>query len=178
MKELFSLGELYVSDFIEESTTARPHDLTLVMLEDGNVRLKNPAPLDTMFGKYWYRSGTNATMTKELKGIVESINSIYKTSPSDVWLDIACNDGTLLKFVDASLNRVGVDPVDSSFVKESSQHGTIIQDYFSAESYKKVMGEKKAKIVTIIAMLVVGFLVGVLTAGASFTGVPSINITG
>ena len=40
----------------------------------------------------------------------------------------------------------------SSFVKESSQHGTIIQDYFSAESYKKVMGEKKAKIVTIIAM--------------------------
>lgn len=75
MKELFTLGMLYVSDFIKSDDLPRGEktELKLLMTEDGNVRLEQSASLDTMYGKYWYRSGINASMRAELKSIVESI---------------------------------------------------------------------------------------------------------
>jgi hypothetical protein len=46
------------------------------------------------------------------------------------WLDIACNDGTLLSLVPKEINRVGVDPV-KKFKSESSKHADlIISDFF------------------------------------------------
>jgi hypothetical protein len=166
MKELFTLGNLYVSDFIAENEDPRGGRVEMKMVwdeEKGAPRLEEITPPEFMYGKYWYRSGINATMTNELEGIVNSVKSVYKLSENDVWLDIACNDGTLLKFVPQTCFRVGVDPVDDSFVVESSKHAdVIIQDYFSAESYSAQVSEK-AKVVTIIAMFYdlenpVGFL--------------------
>jgi hypothetical protein len=91
-------------------------------------------------------------MTNELHGIVESIRSNYKLFPDDVWLDIACNDGTLLSFVPKEYTRVGIDPVDDSYLVESSKHANVIvQDYFSAAAYNDRLLDK-AKVVTIIAM--------------------------
>ena len=72
MKKLFSLGELYVSDFIKQDEDARAgkHDLSLVIDERyGAARLEKCTPIHSMFGKYWYRSGVNATMKKELSDI-------------------------------------------------------------------------------------------------------------
>ena len=155
MKELFTLGNLYVSDFIENDEAPRGGRVEMKMVWDEKFsapRLEEITPGEFMYGKYWYRSGTNATMTNELENIVNSVTSTYKLSENDVWLDIACNDGTLLKFVPKNCFRVGVDPVDDSFVAESLQHAdVIVQDYFSASSYSKKVSEK-AKIITIIAM--------------------------
>ena len=112
-KTLFSLGDLYVSDFIQQDQDARAgkHDMTLTIDERyGAARLTKVTPIHSMFGKYWYRSGTNATMTNELKGIVDSVKSIHKLKDGDLWLDIACNDGTLLKFVPENVSKVGIDP--------------------------------------------------------------------
>ena len=54
-------------------------------------------------------------------------------------MDIACNDGTMFKFIPDTFTTVGVDPCDDSYYKESSQLADlIIQDYFSAEAYKKI----------------------------------------
>jgi len=115
-------------------------------------RLEEITPPEFMYGQYWYRSGTNLTMTNELHGIVESIRSNYKLFPDDVWLDIACNDGTLLSFVPKEYTRVGIDPVDDSYLVESSKHANVIvQDYFSAAAYNDRLLDK-AKVVTIIAM--------------------------
>ena len=156
MKELFTLGELFVSDFLKDDESPRGGrvEMKLLLDENGSVRLEKAAPLDTMYGKYWYRSGINATMRNELKGIVESITSIYKIKENDLWLDIASNDGTLLSFVPKSMIRVGVDPVDDTYKVEAEKHADlIIQNYFKAEDYKKSrFGNVKAKIVTCIAM--------------------------
>jgi len=155
MKELFNLGDLYVSDFIadDESPRGPRVELKLVFDEDrGAARLETTTPPEFMYGRYWYRSGTNATMTNELRGIVESVQSVFKLNDGDVWLDIACNDGTLLKSVPDNFFRVGIDPVDDSFIKESKQHADIIvQDYFTAKAYNDNVFQK-AKVVTIIAM--------------------------
>jgi SAM-dependent methyltransferase len=156
-KTLFSLGDLYVSDFIQQDQDARAgkHDMTLTIDDRyGAARLTKVTPIHSMFGKYWYRSGTNATMTNELKGIVDSVKSVHKLKDGDLWLDIACNDGTLLKFVPENISKLGIDPCEDSFVEESSKVADeIIQDYFTADSFNRSkFKDKKASVVTCIAM--------------------------
>lgn len=157
MRKLFSLGDLYVSDFIKENEIARAgkHDLSLIIDERyGAARLEKCTPIHSMFGKYWYRSGVNTTMKKELFDIVESINKVQKLEKNDLWLDIACNDGTLLGFVDQKLIRMGVDPAEESFLVESRLvSDEIIQDYFTLDSFNRSKYKsKKAKVITCIAM--------------------------
>lgn len=156
-KKLFSLGELYVSDFIEKDEDARAgkHDMTLVIDDRyGAARLEKCTPIHSMFGKYWYRSGINQTMRNELKGIVDSITSVQKINEGDLWLDIACNDGTLLSFVPDGIKKLGIDPAEDSFKNESSKIADeVIQDFFTLENFKKSkFKKKKAKVVTCIAM--------------------------
>ena len=157
MKKLFSLGELYVSDFIKQDEEARAgkHDLTLMI--DGRygaARLEKCTPIHSMFGKYWYRSGVNLTMKKELLDIVENIKKVQKLEKNDLWLDIACNDGTLLSHVGQHINKLGIDPAEDSFAVESRLVADeIIQDYFTLESFNRSkFKSKKAKVITCIAM--------------------------
>jgi hypothetical protein len=157
MKELFTLGDLFVSDFLKTGEKPRTGQTELkMMLEEdtGAVRLEKSAPLDTMYGKYWYRSGINLTMKNELNGIVSSILNCVKLKDNDLWIDIACNDGTLLSFVPNNLIKIGIDPVDDSYKTESEKHANlIIQDYFSAEVFKHSKFKNlKAKVITTIAM--------------------------
>ena len=156
MKKLFTLGSLYVSDFIKNDEVPRGDkiELKLFMTDDGNVRLEKCAPLDTMYGKYWYRSGINNSMKQELKNIVDSILKVKPLKENDIWLDIACNDGTLFSFVPSNITKIGIDPADDSFKEESSkQADVIVQDYFTADSFKSTKyGNRKANVITSIAM--------------------------
>ena len=157
MKELFSLGDLFVSDFLKDGETPRGGKVEMKLLlneNNGTVRLEKSAPLETMYGKYWYRSGINNTMKLELSSIVDSVKNVLKLKENDVWIDIACNDGTLLGYVPNNLIKIGIDPVDDSFKHESEKVANlIIQDYFSSEVYEKSkFGNLKAKVVTTIAM--------------------------
>lgn len=153
MIELFSLGNICVSDFLTHDQTKKPiekYELKLILEEDtGAVKLSEQPPCNTMWGKYWYRSGTNQTMKNELKKVVDSIVAITNYKTEKTWLDIACNDGTLLSQVPNNYKKYGVDPADDTFKAESSKHATVIQDYFS----KEVLPEDfKADVVTTIAM--------------------------
>ena len=157
MKELFNLGELYVSDFLSENDEPRGGKVEMKMMLDestGNVRLEKAAPLDVMYGKYWYRSGINQSMKNELQRIVNSILDVKKLKENDIWVDIACNDGTMFDFIPNNIIKIGIDPVDNSYKNESEKRSDlIIQDYFSADVYKKSkFGTQKAKVVTSIAM--------------------------
>jgi hypothetical protein len=105
-----------------------------------------------MYRKYWYKSGTNATMTSELMNIAKRAQELMRLQADDVFLDIGCNDGTLLSFVDKSIVRIGFDPND--FKVESIKHANvIINNYFSFKEYQKTIhGHKKARVITSIAM--------------------------
>jgi len=150
------LGKHYVSDFIKSESDyleRKKYSLDLELDETiGAAKLTEVAPSETMWGKYWYRSGINTTMTKELGAIVQEILGRIKHNPEDVWLDIACNDGTLLKQVPSTFSKCGIDPADNTFLEESSKFATVVQDYFSYEAYEKIHQSKKAKVITTIAM--------------------------
>jgi len=107
-----------------------------------------------LYGKYWYRSGINASMRNSLKDIVDSVLIYQQTKAGDVWLDIASNDGTLLSFVPTNIIRIGIDPAEDSYKNEAARFSdNIIQTYFSADAYKcGNYGDKKANIITAIAM--------------------------
>lgn len=155
MKKLFSLEELYISDFLTNDDLPKSkHELKLMLDNIGTVKLESSAPLNQMYGKYWYRSGTNNSMKKELKNIVDSILDVKKLKENDIWLDIACNDGTLLSHVPSKCIKIGIDPADDSFKAESEKiANAIVQDFFSKKAYEKTKyGNIKAKIITSIAM--------------------------
>ena len=152
---LFSLGRLYLSDFIgqKETPAYEPVELHLSLSPlSGLVQLRHTVPGDVMYRKYWYKSGTNATMTNELMGIAKKAQEMMHMGDGDVFVDIGCNDGTLFRFVDKNITRVGFDPND--YKAESSKHADIIiNNYFNAKEYQKTKhGHKKAKVITSIAM--------------------------
>ena len=164
LEELFDLGALYVSDFLkpDEEPAMEPQSLKLVRDDKTcEVRLQRTVDPTKMYGRYWYRSGTNATMTAELASIVESIRKL-KPVPTDdatrVWMDIACNDGTLLKFVPGSeYLTVGIDPCDDTFADQAREHAdTIVQDFFTQKAWQDntawIADDAKADVVTCIAM--------------------------
>lgn len=152
MKPLFTLGKLHVSNFLKEED--KPIEMKLFLTKDGAVRLGESAPLDSMYGKYWYRSSVTDTMKAELKDIVDSILKLKKLNENELWIDIACNDGSLLSYIPKHIIRVGIDPADDSFKIESEKHANlIIQDFFSISGFRKSkFGKLKAKVITSIAM--------------------------
>jgi len=156
MIELFTLGKLYVSDFLrpEESPRHAPVEMKLMMDDNGTVLLEKTAPAECMWGKYWYRSSISGLMKEQLKDVVDSTLKVFKIQDGALWIDIAGNDGYLLSQVPPSLLRVNIDPADDSFKVESEQHcDLVIQDYFSAEVFNKSkFGLEKAKVITCISM--------------------------
>lgn len=156
MEKLISLGSHCVSNFLEsDDNRARKKYSLDLYLDDyiGAARLLDIAPPSDMWGKYWYRSGLNQSMTLELKSIAEQVSKRAKYSKGDIWLDIACNDGTMFKFIPDDFEKVGCDPCDDSYYQESSKLAHVIQDYFNYEVWKNSpYSGRKAKVITTIAM--------------------------
>jgi len=153
MKKVLELGNHYVSDFIKEDNVDRKKYSLDLYIDPalGAPRLKEQPPHSSMWGQYWYRSGINASMTKELQGIVAEITSRVKLKDGDAWLDIACNDGTLLKAIPNNVQKFGIDPCDDSYYQESKKVATVNQTYFTQDAYWE-MTRQKAKVITCIAM--------------------------
>jgi hypothetical protein len=156
-ESVLSLGNLYVSDFLKEGENPRGGKYPLEIIIDKKIdapRLTTVAPSGVMYGKYWYRSGINSSMKDELKDIVTTITKRFKLVENDIWLDIACNDGTLLSFVPSKCIKIGIDPADDSYTNESKNHANcIVQDYFSLNAWNKTQFFKqKAKVITSIAV--------------------------
>lgn len=159
MRQVLTMGSHYVSDFIhdEKETESRNKYSLNIYLDEytGACRLSSAdlAPHTSMWGKYWYRSGINMSMTEELKRISEEIRSRIELKTDDIWLDIACNDGTLLKFLPDHIKKIGIDPADDTYYAESSKHAEVIQSYFSKDAWNQTtVANKKAKVITCIAM--------------------------
>lgn len=156
--KFLELGKHYVSNFIKPDVDYNAEKYSLDLYLDtslGAVRLNSNdlPPPSAMWGQYWYRSGINASMTKELQNIVNEITNRIKLTDGDTWLDIACNDGTLLKNIPDNINKVGIDPADDTYYNESKKVATVVQDYFSYDAWVRSGNNGvKAKVITCIAM--------------------------
>ena len=151
------LGEIYPSDFIDNPNDyegRKKLPLRLVMDERlGAARLSEVAPATDLFGKYWYKSSTTDSMRKQLKEIATEAVSRVKYNKGDVWLDIACNDGTMFNYMPDDFIRLGIDPCTSYTDYHYLSNG-VITDFFSEKVFREFSesGDKQCKIITCIAM--------------------------
>ena len=161
--KLIDLGTQYVSDFVESNTdisNRKKYPLVLEWNEKlGCPTLTEQPSGEEMWGKYWYKSGTNKSMKIALMNVVNGVLSHTKMIPylidkKKVWLDIACNDGTLLSYVNQeAFFRVGIDPIEEKYIAEALHHSdSIVQDYFTYDAWERANAPKKADVVTSIAM--------------------------
>lgn len=122
--------------------------------ECGLVQLRYSAELESMYGEgYGYRSGLNASMSRHLKQIVERVEARVPLQALDLVIDIGSNDATTLKhYQTPGLALTGVDPTGPYFKRYYPAHINLIPEFFTAGSVRALHGEKKAKVVTSIAM--------------------------
>lgn len=120
----------------------------------GLLQLKHTVPPGEMYCRgYGYRSGINHTMRMHLKGIVQHIQEIVALDVGDVVLDIGSNDATLLKCYELKgLKKVGIDPIGDQFSEYYTDDITLVSDYFSLSNYLSVAPNRKAQVITSIAM--------------------------
>ncbi len=162
---LFSLGEQYVSDFVEKDKvySGIKCPIELVLCQACTlVQQRYTAPSDFMYTrKYWYRSGTTQTMRDALKDVVVKSIELTGVGPGDVVLDIGANDGTLLATYELIKRpmplRVACEPA-VNLQEECSKHCDVLLDGFWSESrYACGVGygvdSDKAKVITALGML-------------------------
>jgi NDP-4-keto-2,6-dideoxyhexose 3-C-methyltransferase len=120
----------------------------------GLVQLKHSVDPGEMYGnEYGYRSGINKTMSNHLGGIVEKATGIVMLNAGDIVLDIGSNDGTLLKsYHMTDIRRIGIDPGGEQFKKYYPPEIDLVSDFFTAENFSRAFPDRKAKIITSIAM--------------------------
>jgi hypothetical protein len=155
---ILSLGDQFVTNFVEDPDRDSPRgplELVLCNVKDGGcglLQLKHTIERDVLYKKYWYKSGISTTMVKALADIASSAERLIKLSSEDLVVDIGSNDGTLLRqFKTPGLITVGFEP---SNLWKLGIEGTsrIINDYFNYETFRREFGNKKAKLITSIAM--------------------------
>lgn len=152
---VFSLGNLYISTFVRkkgENIGRAP--LELVFCEHCTLlQLKHTAPQELMYSKhYWYRSGLNPVIVEDLKRIARVAQRLVKLKKRNIVLDIGANDGTLLKYYPKTLIRVGCEPAINLLPELKKVTEYIIGDFWNHEAWKKMFGEKKAKVITAVGM--------------------------
>ncbi len=120
----------------------------------GLIQLEYSFDVNKMYGhNYGYRSGLNKSMVDHLTSIVREIESKYTLKDGDLVIDIGSNDGTTLsKYSNRKLDLLGMDPTGVKFKKYYPDDVELYEDFFSAINVKKLRGEKKAKVITSIAM--------------------------
>lgn len=105
---------------------------------------------DLMFTEgYGYLSGLNPAMSDHLHEIVSHVLDLIRPSS---WIDIGCNDGTLLQAVPGEISAIGFDPVARPVPGRR-----IVKDYFSMTAYWDVIGaldhgHRHVDVITSIAM--------------------------
>jgi SAM-dependent methyltransferase len=161
---VLNLGDQYLANYTSKFNDVIPFEekipLELIRCNKtddptscGLVQLRHTTPPNLMYDRYFYRSGINQTMPKNLNEIVTQAISKIQLDSNDFVIDIGCNDGTLLQnYKKLQVRSIGFDPAKNmvQFSKESG--ATIITEFFSAEEFIKNYGDEKAKIITSIAM--------------------------
>ena len=163
LDSILELGNMALSGVfpktVEEEVPEGP--LTLVKCVEssngdfcGLVQLRETYNPDMMYGQnYGYRSGLNKSMVNHLHNKVKRILGHITLNEDDIVVDIGSNDSTLLQgYPEDKATLVGFDPTGEKFGEYYPDHITLFVDFFNAKTFKDKFGDKKARIITSIAM--------------------------
>ena len=97
-----SLGKIAISDFTDTPKEGKKYPLELVFCKGCTLlQTAHNIKRNLLYKKYWYQSHINPVIVEDLKEIAEQCKGVH--------IDIAANDGTLLKYSKAKI-KIAVDP--------------------------------------------------------------------
>jgi hypothetical protein len=162
LRSVLHLGEQALTGVFperdDEPITRGP--LELVFCPDsGLLQLHHSYDLAEMYGlNYGYRSGLNRAMVEHLERMVQMLERRVSVGScplraGDIVVDIGSNDATLLRaYRTPGLRRLGIDPTGVKFRGFYPPDVRLVPDFFSADAYRSVFGNERARLVTSIAM--------------------------
>lgn len=119
----------------------------------GLVQLRHDADMGLMYGEhYGFRSSIRPFMVQHLASKVAAVGALVDLGPDDTVLDIGSNDGTLLAAYPPGPHLVGCDPSAEKFRDRYPEGSDLVVDFFSAEAYRAAVGDRRATVVTSMAM--------------------------
>jgi len=159
IKKVFSLGNLFVSNFVNKNQISKGIKSPLTLMYCSNctlLQLSHIAPQEIMYKRfYWYRSGVTKIMRRALKDIYYSSLKYIKLKKNDVVLDIGANDGTLLKYFGKNIKTIGCEPANNLISKLKRNCDFVLNDFWSYKKLNKLVNKNKLnkpKIITAIGM--------------------------
>ena len=154
LKKLFSLGNLcFTGKFPSKNQKIKKGPIDLVLCKNCElVQLGHNFDLNYLYGPdYGYRTGINKTMLNHVSSVVKNVSKIAKLKKKDHVLDIASNDGSLLKSYKKGIITFGIDPILNKYKDQYQNINYSVSDFFSA---KNVMNKTKKKFKIITALSV------------------------
>ena len=156
LKNFFNFGSMCLSTQFPPKNTKKISKIPMNVKICKNcklVQLQHNYDLKKLYNKdYGYKSGVNQTMNQHLEAITNEIENIVKFEKKDVVLDIASNDGTLLKkYKNKKITRFGIDPTIRKFRSNYPKNYLKYSGFFNKKIYKKI-AKTKAKAITSIAV--------------------------
>ena len=160
IKEIFSLGNLFVSNFVKKKDIKRGVKAPLKLFHCKNcslIQLSHIAPQEIMYRRfYWYRSGVTKIMKDGLYNIFSESLKYVNSKKNDVVLDIGANDGTLLAYYKKkSFVTIGCEPANNLQKSLNKNCNFSINNFWSKIELNKILLKnnlKKPKIITAIGM--------------------------
>ncbi len=156
LKPIMSLGDHYVSGFVKDGNDqGMKVPLALVLCDECKLlQMEYSAPPELMWNEqYWYKSAINSVIRNDLGNIVRCVEELTNLKDNDIVVDIGNNDGTMFDYYkNRNLNLVGIDPCKNVSDEAKAKGYNVINDFFTAEAYKKQFPNEKAKVITAISM--------------------------
>ena len=119
----------------------------------GLVQLGNDVDPNIMFKEYLYTSGVSIAFKKHLELFAKILIERFKLTSSELVIDIASNDGTLLSFFSAqSIQVLGVEPSTTAKIAEENGISTL-NEFFDENIAERVFKTKELPYEVIYTLL-------------------------
>ena len=155
LKKLFSLGNMcFTGKFPRKDQKIKKKTISLVLCKNCElVQLGHNFDLKYLYGPdYGYRTGINKTMLDHVKSVVKYLSKKAKIKKNELVLDIASNDGSLLKYYSSGIIKCGIDPILNKYINEYKDVNYKISSFFSANKINIYVKNKKFKIITALSV--------------------------
>lgn len=140
-----NLGELPISNELNSKCGVPTEFFPLQVYVCRNCSLgQAPSSIlpERLFSDYRYLSSTSSTFVSHALNYCHEISERGFIKPGDFILEIACNDGYLLKnFLGSDIKILGVEPATNVSKIAESIGIPVINDFFGSELAKKILSE-------------------------------------
>jgi len=145
--EVLNLGIVPLAGgFLKENEFANEkfYPLALNFCKDCNLlQVSNVVSAEVLFKNYFYFSSAINTLVSHLADFAREVTDRFlkgRVKPSV--FEIGCNDGVMLKpFAKLGVRAVGIDPATNVVNSINSNEITVINDYFSEKSARKILSD-------------------------------------